>query len=218
MREDLLALRRHAEEEPDRHGTGTAAQDGGRRVVWRAGLAGFSTKPHAVPLTPAWRLFLLGDGSATRSLSLLTGADIRVDVIEMQDLADEADGPEELDQVAAPQLRRRVWLRADGWAVLGYAVSWWNARLARDYLTDPALPIGTNLDSLRCAPHRDIRSVFHARCPRVEAAFGYPGPFWGRDYLMRERGETLCLIREVFSPTLERSLGPGSGPSGAGHR
>jgi len=152
MREDLLALRRHAEEEPDRHGTGTAAQDGGRRVVWRAGPAGLSTKPHAVPLTPAWRLFLLGDGSATRSLSLLTGADIRVDVIEMQDLADEADGPEELDQVAAPQLRRGVWLRADGGAVLGYAVSWWNARLARDYLTDPACRSGRILTACGARP------------------------------------------------------------------
>ena len=218
MREDLLALRRHAEEEPDRHETGPAAQDGGRRIVWRAGPAGFSTEPQAIPLTPAWRLFLLGDGSATRSLSLLTGADIRVDVIEMQDLADDADGPKELDQVAAPRLRRRVWLRADGGAVLGYAISWWNARLACDYLTDPALPIGTNLDRLRCAPYRDIRSVFRAHCPRAEAAFGYPGPFWGRDYLMRERGETLCLIREIFSPALERPLGPALGPSGAGHR
>ncbi len=96
MREDLLALRRHAEEEPGCYESGPAAQDGGRRVVWRAGPAGFSTKPQAIPLTPAWRLFLLGDGSATRSLSLLTGGRICVDVIEMHSAGDGGGGPEDL--------------------------------------------------------------------------------------------------------------------------
>jgi chorismate lyase len=60
---------------------------------------------------------------------------------------------------------------------------------------------------LRCAPHRDIRSVFLAQDPGLEAAFGHAGPFWGRDYLMRERDALLCLIREIFSPALERQLG-----------
>jgi hypothetical protein len=55
--------------------------------------------------------------------------------------------------------------------------------------------------------------VFLAHSPCLEAAFGHAGPFWGRDYLMRERDEVLCLIREVFSPILERPLGPASPPS-----
>jgi len=215
MREDEPALRRDAEEEPGGDGAGPAAQDGGRRVVWRAGPAGFLTEPQAVPLPPAWRLFLLGDGSATRSLSLLAGARICVDVVEMR-AAHDVDGPEDLHRIAAPRLRRRVWLRTEAGARLGYATSWWNARHARDRLTDPALPIGTNLDRLRRAPHRDIRLLFLAENPRLEAAFGHPGPFWGRDYLMRERHETLCLIREIFSPALEERLGPASRQSGRG--
>ena len=61
MREDEPALRRDAEEEPGGNGAGPAAQDGGRRVVWRAGPAGSLTEPQSVALPPAWRLFLLGD-------------------------------------------------------------------------------------------------------------------------------------------------------------
>lgn len=207
MRENGPALRRHAEEEPDRPET---TADDGRRVVWRAGPAASPAEPHALPLPPVWRLFLLGDGSATRSLSLLTGARIRVDVIEMQTAAGDTDGPEDLDEIAAPRLRRRVWLRTENGTRLGHATSWWDTRHARDCLAEPALPIGTNLDRLRRAPRRDIRSVFLMQSPSLEAAFGHPGPFWGRDYLLRDGGEALCLIREIFSPALERPLGPAS--------
>ena len=176
-------------------------------LVWRAEPGGASVEPQAVALPPVWRLFLLGDGSATRSLSLLTGERICVDVIEMRDASGDADGPEDLDRITAPLIRRCVWLCTEGGTHLSHATSWWNARHARDYLTDPALPIGINLDRLRCAPHRDIRSVFLAQDPGLEAAFGHAGPFWGRDYLMRERDALLCLIREIFSPALERQLG-----------
>jgi len=180
------------------------------RIVWYAGPVDAPAEPQAVALPPVWRLFLLGDGSATRSLSLLIGERICVDVIEMHRAGDDPDGPEDLCRITAPRVRRSVWLCTEGGTRLGHATSWWNARHARDYLTDPALPIGVNLDRLRCAPHRDIRSVFLAHDPRLEAAFGHAGPFWGRDYLMREREELLCLIREIFSPALERQLGPAS--------
>jgi chorismate--pyruvate lyase len=182
------------------------------RIVWHAGSVGVLAEPQAVALPPVWRLFLLGDGSTTRSLSLLTGEHICVDVIEMRDAEDDASGPEDLDLIAAPRVRRCVWLCTERGTRLGYATSWWTARHAHNYLTDAALPIGVNLDRLHCAPHRDIRMVFLAHSPCLEAAFGHAGPFWARDYLMRERDEVLCLIREVFSPILEGPLGPTSPP------
>src|SRR3954467_854247 len=120
MREDETALRRDAEEEPGGDGAGPAAQDGGRRVVWRAGPAGFLTEPQAVPLPPAWRLFLLGEGAATSSLSLLAGARICGDVVEMRAApAHDVDGPEDLHRIAAPRLRPAVGGGAGARARLG---------------------------------------------------------------------------------------------------
>jgi chorismate lyase len=179
-------------------------------IVWYAASVGAPAEAQAVALPPVWRLLLLGDGSTTRSLSLLTGERICVDVVEMRDAEDDASGSDDLDRITAPRVRRCVWLCTERGTRLGYATSWWNARQAHNYLTDATLPIGVNFNRLRCAPHRDIRSVFLAHSPHLEAAFGHAGPFWGRDYLMREREELLCLIREVFSPALERPLGPAS--------
>ena len=130
------------------------------RIVWHAGSVGALAEPQVVALPPVWRLLLLGDGSTTRNLSLLTGEHICVDVIEMRDAEDDASGPEDLDLIAAPRVRRCVWLCTERGTHLGYATSWWTARHARDYLTDVALPIGVNLNRLHCAPHRDIRLVF----------------------------------------------------------
>src|SRR5215210_4444862 len=83
------------------------------RIVWQAGPVGLSAEPRAIALPPVWQLFLLGDGSMTRSLSLLTGERICVDVIEMHYAGDDADGPEDLDRITAPLVRRCVWLRTE---------------------------------------------------------------------------------------------------------
>ena len=38
--------------------------------------------------------------------------------------------------------------------------------------------------------------------------FGEKGPFWGRQYFFWHDKKPLTLIYEVFSPTLQRLLGP----------
>lgn len=38
--------------------------------------------------------------------------------------------------------------------------------------------------------------------------FGEPGPFWGRHYIFWHDSKPLTLIYEVFSPSLQRFLGP----------
>ena len=47
--------------------------------------------PHT-QLAPAWQLLLLGDGSPTRHLKLLTGESTEVDVIDMSLIGMDADG------------------------------------------------------------------------------------------------------------------------------
>ena len=51
------------------------------------------------------------------------------------------------------------------------------------------------------------------RCRGIIAAaacreFGETGPFWGRQYFFWHNDKPLTLIYEVFSPALQRLLGP----------
>ena len=43
---------------------------------------------------------------------------------------------------------------------------------------------------------------------KLRRQFGLPGPFWGRQYLFWHEGRPLTLIHEIFSPALQRYLGP----------
>ena len=89
-------------------------------------------------MSPAWRMFLLGNGSPTRHLRLLTGRRTRVEVIEMKEVGDIIDplAPAEVKLVPAPRLRRQVFLKTDDGTILGYAVSYWNVQTGRWSGTD----------------------------------------------------------------------------------
>ncbi len=174
---------------------------GGEEVV-RCGL------PHD-QLAPAWQILLLGDGSPTRHLRLLTGEPIEVDVIDMRSIGNDLDGaPDLIEAVRAPRLRRQVWLRTASGQRLAYATSWWAADLVDEYLQNRALPIWDNLSRIHAELYRDIQGIYHGRCAALAGAFQEEGPFWGRHYLFWHHGEPLTLIYEVFSPWLCKYLGP----------
>ncbi|NES71331.1 MAG: DUF98 domain-containing protein, partial [Okeania sp. SIO2D1] len=93
---------------------------GGEEVV-RQGL------PHC-QLSPAWQILLLGDGSPTRHLQLLTTEPTEVDVIDMSPIGMNLDNaPDLINAVPGPRLRRQVWLRTTSGQRLAYAASWWEA-------------------------------------------------------------------------------------------
>ncbi len=163
--------------------------------------------PHQ-QLTPAWQILLLGDGSPTRHLQLLTGEPTEVDVIDMSPIGLASDrAPLTLSKVPGPRLRRQVWLRTASGQRLAYATSWWEASHVDDYLQNRSLPIWASLARLRTELYRDIQGIHYGRSPQLEAAFNESGPFWGRHYLFWHDGQPLTLIYEVFSPYLRRYLG-----------
>ncbi|NEP83117.1 MAG: DUF98 domain-containing protein, partial [Okeania sp. SIO3B3] len=100
---------------------------GGEEVV-RQGL------PHS-QLSPAWQILLLGDGSPTRHLQLLTTEPTEVDVIDMCPIGMNLDNaPDLIHAVPGPRLRRQVWLRTSSGQRLAYAASWWEASHVDEYL------------------------------------------------------------------------------------
>ncbi|MFB6276567.1 MAG: chorismate lyase [Halothece sp.] len=172
---------------------------GGEEVV-KTGL------PHE-QLAPAWQILLLGDGSPTRHLRLLTREPIEVDVLDMSPIGNQRDrAPEDIEAVPSPRLRRQVWLRTASGQRLAYAVSWWDAQEVDDYLQNRSLPIWDNLSQLHTELYRDIQGIYYGDSPELEQAFNQIGPFWGRHYLFWHNGQPLTLIYEVFSPYLNKYL------------
>jgi chorismate lyase len=163
--------------------------------------------PHG-QLAPAWQILLLGDGSPTRHLKLLTGEPIEVDVIDMSFIGEDTDGaPELIEKVPGPRLRRQVWLRTASGQRLAYAASWWDANHVDEYLQNRSLPIWDSLAHLHTELYRDIQGIYCGCSNTLEAAFEQKGPFWGRHYLFWHNGQPITLIYEVFSPYLSKYLG-----------
>ncbi len=154
-------------------------------------------------------MLILGDGSPTRHLQLLTGEPTEVDVIDMSRIGLESDqAPVLIEAVPGPRLRRQVWLRTRSGQRLAYATSWWEASHVDEYLQNRSLPIWSSLAHLRTELYRDIRVICYGESVALEQAFETTGPFWGRYYYFWHRGQPLTLIYEVFSPWLRKYLGP----------
>ncbi len=159
-------------------------------------------------LSGPWRLLLLGDGSPTRHLQLLTGVPVSVDLIGMApDPADPGGRPVEVAELAPPLLRRQVWLRCGGQA-LAWAESWWNQAEAEEHLRDRQQPIWRSLTAERAELFREVDGLARVTAPWLERGFERQGPFWSRHYRFFRAGRELTVIREVFSPLLEQWLGP----------
>jgi len=153
-------------------------------------------------------MLLLGDGSPTRHLQLLSGEPTEVDVIDMSPIGMDRDhAPEQIHVVPGPRIRRQVWLRTASGQRLAYATSWWEASHVDDYLQNRSIPVWASLARMRTELYRDVQGIYCGHSAELEAAFGTPGPFWGRHYLFWHHKQPFTLIYEVFSPYLTRYLG-----------
>ena len=201
--------------------TGSAPLLPSPRILWQApyqdvveATAGLDAAA-AQPLSGPWKLLLLGDGSPTRHLQLLTGAPVQVELIAMAAEPEQPAGappPAEVAELALPLLRRQVWLRC-GVHTLAWAESWWNQAEAEAHLQDRRLPIWRSLTTNRAELFREVDGLARVEAPWLEQGFGVAGPFWSRHYRFFRGGQELTVIREVFSPLLERWLGPAATPA-----
>mgnify|MGYP002781219921 CR=1 FL=1 len=176
--------------------------------IWQASDQEIQTGlPHS-QLAPTWQLVLLGDGSPTRYLQLLTGEPTEVDLIDMSPVGFAIDNaPPSIEKIPGPRVRRQIWLRTASGQRLGYATSWWELSHVDEYLQNRSQPIWTSLARLRTELYRDVQGLYYGNSAALEDAFGHPGPFWGRHYLFWHHGQPLTMIYEVFSPYLEKYLG-----------
>ena len=177
--------------------------------IWQGGEEAIKCGLPHTQLAPTWQLLLLGDGSPTRHVQLLTGEPTEVDVIDMSAIGMSSDNaPTIMQMLPGPRIRRQVWVRTASGQRLYYAASWWEASHVDEYLQNKSLPIWASLARLRTELYRDVQGIYYGNSEALESGFEERGPFWGRHYLFWHHGKPLTLIYEVFSPFLTKYLGP----------
>lgn len=181
------------------------------QVLWQASLQEVLAGRQAQMLSGPWRLLLLGDGSPTRHLEVLSGEPVRIELIAMapedpKDPGAAAAAPPERAELPGPLLRRQVWLCC-GTTTLAWAESWWNCQEADQHLRRRDQPIWSSLTSDRAELFREVDGLAQVQAPWLEQRLGAHGPLWSRHYRFFRAGRPLTVIREVFSPRLEQWLG-----------
>ncbi|MBW3074650.1 DUF98 domain-containing protein [Prochlorococcus marinus str. MU1417] len=150
---------------------------------------------------------LLGDGSPTRHLQLLTNQETKIKLISMQlDPLSTQEGPTELNQLNGPLIRRQVWIKSNN-KNLAWAESWWNADQVSENLKAKEEPIWKNLTQDRSELFREVDRISLVNAKWLEDQFCFKGPFWSRNYRFFRDKKPLTIIREVFNPNLENLLG-----------
>jgi|TARA_B100001248_G_C27313656_1_gene423263 chorismate-pyruvate lyase len=178
------------------------------KILWEEKATAFLVANALPKISGAWKLMLLGDGSPTRHLQLLTNHETKIRLISMQiDPLFKKEGPREIDQLKEPLIRRQVWIRNQN-KNLAWAESWWNSEQVSQNLKSKEEPIWKNLTQDRSELFREVDSISIVNSNWLEEEFCFEGPFWSRNYRFFRNKKPLTIIREVFNPLLETWLGP----------
>ena len=177
-------------------------------LLWEASSRAVISCSGTQQIPGPWQLMLLGDGSPTRHLHLLTGHSVKIKLITMQKESKISQGaPIEVQELDLPLLRRQVWLIC-GNQTLAWAESWWNYEEAKKHLQNKNQTIWQSLTQGRSELFREVDGLALANASWLESEFNQAGPFWSRHYRFFRNEKELTVIREVFSPLLEKWIGP----------
>jgi chorismate lyase len=160
-------------------------------------------------LSPPWQVLLLGDGSPTRQLRLMSSSNTRMELIDVVDVGDDlTSAPLAAARVCGPRIRRRIMFENEGGSALMFAVSWWNRDAYQRIMIAPNLAIGFNISASRVELYREFVDISSGHAPQLNRGeFKDAGELWARSYLMHTAGSVVALIHEVFSPALQSSIG-----------
>jgi len=180
------------------------------KILWEEKASSFLHNNSLPQIPGAWKLMLLGDGSPTRHLQLLTKKETKIELIGMNlDPHSKREGPKEISQLQEPLIRRQVWIKNQN-TTLAWAESWWNIEAVNVNLTNKKEPIWKNLTKDRSELFREVDGIAIVNAPWLKTEFLIEGPFWSRNYRFFRNRKPLTIIREVFNPHIEEWLG-GSG-------
>ena len=176
-------------------------------ILWESSASVFLDKNKFPEIPGAWKLMLLGDGSPTRHLQLLTKKETKIELIGMNlDHELSKKTPKEINQLTKPLIRRQVWIKNND-ITLAWAESWWNIDAVNTNLTNKKEPIWKNLTKDRSELFREVDAISIVNSHWLQEEFSIKGPFWSRNYRFFRNKKPLTIIREVFNPYIEKWLG-----------
>tara|TARA_B100000674_G_C37899732_1_gene943122 strand:+ start:345 stop:950 length:606 start_codon:yes stop_codon:yes gene_type:complete len=176
-------------------------------ILWEEKASSFLLENSLPQIPGAWKLMLLGDGSPTRHLQLLTKKETKIELIGMNlDTQSKVENPLEINQLKKPLIKRQVWIKND-LTKLAWAESWWNIEAVNKNLTNKKEPIWKNLTKDRSELFREVDAISIVNSNWLQKEFINPGPFWARNYRFFRNKKPLTIIREVFNPHIETWLG-----------
>ncbi len=177
------------------------------KILWEENASSFLSKNSLPEISGSWKLMLLGDGSPTRHLQLLTKKETKIELIGMDlDSRSNAERPQEIHQLKKPLIRRQVWIKSDN-LTLAWAESWWNNEEVKMHLINTKEPIWKNLTKDRSELFREVDAIAIVNADWLQKEFSVQGPFWSRNYRFFRNQKPLTIIREVFNPYIENWLG-----------
>ena len=176
-------------------------------ILWEETASRFLSENNLPEIPGAWKLMLLGDGSPTRHLQLLTKKETKIELIGMnEDNQFIEEGPKEINQLKKPLIRRQVWIKNNE-RKLAWAESWWNIEQVKVNLINKKEPIWKNLTQDRSELFREVDTIGLVKSNWLEKEFSCQGPFWSRNYRFFRNKKPLTIIREVFNPYIEKWIG-----------
>ncbi len=176
-------------------------------TLWRENASTFLIDNSLPEISGAWKLMLLGDGSPTRHLQLLTKEETKIELIGMNLNSNSYnEDPPEINQLKKPLIKRQVWIRNNN-MTLAWAESWWNTEAVNENLTNEKEPIWKNLTKDRSELFREVDTIAIVNADWLDKEFRSKGPYWSRNYRFFRNKKPLTIIREVFNPYIENWLG-----------
>ena len=177
------------------------------KILWGSKANVFLEENTLPEISGSWKIMLLGDGSPTRHLQLLTKQETKIKLIAMElDPLSGSEGPKEINQLENPLIRRQVWIKSKH-KTLAWAESWWNIGQVNQNLTSKEEPIWKNLTRDRSELFREVDDISIVYSKALEEEFNIAGPYWCRNYRFFRNKKPLTIIREVFNPQIEEWLG-----------
>ena len=177
------------------------------KILWEEKASVFLNNNSYPEILGAWKLMLLGDGSPTRHLQLLTKQETKIELIGMNlDNKLSKETPKEINQLTKPLIRRQVWIKNND-MTLAWAESWWNVEEVNMNLTNKKEPIWKNLTKDRSELFREVDTIAIVDSHWLQKEFSLKGPFWSRNYRFFRNKRPLTIIREVFNPFIQKWLG-----------
>ena len=149
-------------------------------------------------------MFLLSEGSLTKSIDSITGEITQIKLINNQNIGICYSSKLEacLSGIMKPQIYRQIWLGNQSNCRLVFASSWWSQEMFYKYLPRQNVALGKMLIENELSMRREMHSIYYVSSKKLEQFFHFQGNIWSRSYTLFNKNKPFVLIQEFLSPGL----------------